>query len=209
MSKIMSRTEVTRTEDADGNIKITEKKSTTAVERSSEPDYIKIYTRMWCEFNQIPSKWRELFMQLVVHMSYAVKTDLSHSQTVVVYGGTSADICAACGWKDKSTLRKGLKVLCDCGAIRRTQYRATYQINPSYAGRGSWKYDPKHDTGGIEDLVATFSFKAGTVDTRVIWADDGTDNNLNQLYREGLQTDSRDTVLSETTIKQTATEAHP
>lgn len=172
MAKIIERTSTTTKELADGTIETFTEEEVTNIGRSTEPDYIKLYTRMWCEFNGIPAKWRELFMQLVVHMSYAIKTDLKRSQTVVVYGGITEAICEACGWKDKSTLRKGLKALCDCGAIRRTEFRATYQINPNYAGRGAWKYNPRDNSGGVEDLVATFHFKAGTVDTRVLWADE-------------------------------------
>ncbi len=63
----------------------------------------------------------------------------------------------------------GLKALCDCGAIRKVN-RGVYQINPSYAGRGTWKYNPSLKQGGIEKLVATFNFTEGTVDTNAVWA---------------------------------------
>lgn len=185
-NKIIQKEVITTHEDADGNISTSTVSTTTNFRKSDEPDYIKIYTKMWCEFNLIPERWHRLFLELAIRMNYADSTDLPNSQTVVVYGGTTEAIRDACGWKDKSTLRKGLKVLCDCGAIRKTDFRATYQINPNYASRGLWKYDPKRKTGGVEDLITTFNFKDGSVETKVVWADDGTNDEVNEMYREGM-----------------------
>lgn len=140
-------------------------------------------------------------MQLIMRMSYCDATDIKHSQTIVVYGGVTAEICNACGWKDKSTLRKGLKALCECGAIKKTEYRATYQINPKYAAKGSWKYNPKLKNGGVEDLVATFNFKDKTVDTKIIWADDTEKTEINEMYRAGMNVKpEQETILKQITI---------
>ena len=44
----------------------------------------------------------------------------------------------------------------------------------------------KGGRGGVEDLIATFSFRDGTVDTKITWADDGQDSDINKAYRQGL-----------------------
>jgi len=202
LMSIYTSKETTTTFTEEGEECTTIKETSRQIERSSEPEYIKLYTRMWCEFNEIPFNYRELFLQLIMRMSWSNKLDLGSSQTVVVFGSVSESICKACGWSDKSTLRKGLKALMKCNAIRRIS-RATYQINPSYAGKGEWKYNPRLHQGGVEDLVATFKFKEGTIDTQVVWADDGCDNLLNKTYREGLNVSKKDnTILSETTKKK-------
>ena len=201
-NQIIHRDEIQTFIDENGNEKTTIKSTTTKFERNAEPDYIKIYTKMWCEFNEIPMRWRELFFQLAIRMSYCDSTDLQHSQEVIVYGGVSADICKACGWTDKSTLRRGLKALCECGAIQKGTYRATYQINPNYASRGSWKYNTKLAQGGVEDLIATFSFKDKTVETKIAWADNGEDTETNEMYRSGLEvTKTEETVLKNVITK--------
>lgn len=186
-AKIVSEKEVKTTVDADGSEFTTTVEKTRAVERSGEPDYIKLYTRMWCEFNGIPERFRPLFLELATRMSYANKADLSTSQTVYTGEPYATAICNALGWKQKDSLMKGLKALCNCGAIRKVN-RAVYQINPSYAGRGEWKYNPKFDRGGVEDLVATFSFRDGSVQTQIVWADDGKPGGLNTMYRAMLNT---------------------
>ena len=198
---IITREEIVTTIDENGNEKTSIKSTSTNFNKNTEPDYIKIYTKMWCEFNQIPLRWRDLFFQLVIRMSYCNSTDLKHSQEVVVYGGISDEICQACGWKDKSNLRRGLKALCECGAIRKGAYRATYQINPNYASRGSWKYNSKLAQGGVEDLVAEFSFKDNEVKTKIVWADDGEDSVVNQEFRTALDVKKNDETVLKETIK--------
>lgn len=186
-AKIISEKEVRTTIDAEGLEETTTVEKTRTVERSSEPDYIKLYTRMWCEFNQIPPRHRPLFLQLVTRMSYCNTSSLGTSQIVYTSGPNGIAIREALGWKQKDSLMKGLKALKDCGAIRMVS-RGVYQINPSYAGRGEWKYNPKFDRGGVEDLVATFDFASGEVETKIIWTDDGKPSPLNDIYREMLGT---------------------
>jgi hypothetical protein len=191
MAKIITQTEESRTQHPDGSITIDSSSKTRKVEVSNEPDYIKIYTDMWCSFNGIDPRWRELFLQLASRMSYASITSPHGGQTVIVYGAVSDEITAACGWQDKSTLRKGLKALADCKAIKHVS-RSMYQINPSYAGRGEWKYNPRLDRGGVENIIATFDFAAGTIDTKVTFADDGSDHPLNELYRKAFSAAPKD-----------------
>lgn len=156
--------------DSDGNETSTKQIKTTSYKRIQEPEFIKVYTRMWCEFNNIKPRWRELFLQLALRMTYCRSSDLNHSQIVGTGGPIGEDIRKTLGWSSRDALAKGLRELCECGAIRRLS-RGYYQINPSYAGKGEWKYNRDRDQGGIEDLVAIFSFKNHTVETKIKWAD--------------------------------------
>ena len=186
--------------DEDGKVKSTTKEMTVKKERSEEPDYIKLYTRMWCEFNEIPLSYRTLFLSLVSRMSYCNRNDLENSQLVNTGKPWSKSIMEECGWKSSDSLMKGLKTLCDCNAIRKVG-RGVYQINPSYAGRGTWKYNPRLNGGGIEDLVATFNFKDKTADTHIVWADDGQDSEYNDYWRNGLGVNREDeTVFARTNV---------
>ena len=193
-----SKVETTFT-DENGNTRKTVQESTHKIEPTGEPDYIKIYTKMWCEFNQIPNKWRDLFFELVTRMSYA-NIDTTKSQIVATGGPTREAICRALGWK-ANMYQKGLRALCDVGAIRKCN-RGFYQISPMYAGRGEWKYNPKLQRGGVENLKATFDFKSGQSSVNVIWGDDEKDTPLNRMYRDGLGVKPTDaTVLKEIKIQ--------
>ena len=156
-------------EDADGNVTTTTTRKTKAIIKSDEPEYIKLYTKMWLEFNEVPDKWRPLFMALVTRMSYASLKDKTGGQIVHTIGTTAQAIIEECGWKNKDTLYRGLQALCECNAIRKIS-RGEYQINPQYAGKGGWHYSEKEQHGGVSDLIAKFSFKNRTVDTTIIWA---------------------------------------
>lgn len=163
-------TDTTTNLDKDGNLvdQIIQEKS---IQRDQEPDYIKIYTAMFFEFKQFPTQYRELFLQMAMNMTYCNSDDLDNSQLVYVSGHTKKKIMKACGWTNESSLTKGLKKLCDCGAIRRTG-KGEYQINPQFAGRGAWRYNNKLKQGGIKDLIANFQFATGSVQTAFIYADE-------------------------------------
>lgn len=195
--KIISNKETQTFIDENGIEHSSTKETTTKIERSTEPDYIKIYTKMWCEFNQIPLAYRDLFFELTCNMTYCNAGDLSHSQLVYTGKPWSDVIMNKLGWK-KAMYQRGLSELCKCNAIKKIS-RGVYQINPNYAGRGEWKYNPKLNRGGIENLVATFNYTAGTVETQITWADDGTNNELNTAYRQGLNVQANDctTLMSE------------
>lgn len=192
MPSISEFVETTTIIDELGNESTTTKSTTTNIQRNAEPDYIKLYTKMWCEFNAVPDAYRELFMQLVIRMTYCNATDLKHSQLVNTGKPWSDDIMNVLGWKQRM-YQRGLKALCECGAIRKAG-KGVYQINPLYAGRGEWKYNPRLNRGGIEDLVATFNFKDKTVETSIVWADDGSDDELNRLFQKNV---GRGAVLKE------------
>lgn len=156
------------TEDAEGNQTVTQTTEIKAITANDEPDYIKLYTRMWCEFNGIQEKWRPLFLALVCRMSYASLKSSTGGQVVYTIGTNAEEIMQECGWKTKDPLYRGLNALCDCNAIRKIG-RGQYQINPSYAGRGPWRYNAAQEQGGVRDLVAKFSFADKKVETDIIW----------------------------------------
>lgn len=196
---IISKKEIQTFIREDGTEQSTTKETTSKIEHSTEPDYIKVYTKMWCEFNQIPMVYRDLFFELICNMSYCNASDLEHSQLVNTGKPWSDSIMKHLGWK-KAMYQRGLAELCKCNAIKKIS-RGVYQINPSYAGRGEWKYNPRLSRGGIENLVATFDYASGTVATKMLWADNGEDTELNELYRTGLNVTKNDnTTLTTQTI---------
>lgn len=199
-NRFFTEKQTTIQEDADGNIKTSSVEKVTNIQRNDEPDYIKLYTKMWCEFNDIPMAYRELFLQLVTRMTYCNSADLGNSQLVNTGKPWSISIMKALNWKDRM-YQKGLKALCECEAIKKVG-KGVYQINPRYAGRGEWKYNPRLERGGIEDLVATFNFKDKSVDTKIVWADDGEDTPMNEAYRQGMGVSAKqETVLKSTIIE--------
>jgi len=167
--KYQQETKEHTVEDAEGNITTTTTTKTKAILKNDEPDYIKLYTKMWCEFNMIPDKWRPLFFALVCRMSYASLKDETGGQIVHTIGSTGKAIIEECGWKNKDTLYRGLQALCECEAIKKIS-RGEYQINPQYAGKGPWHYNAKENRGGVSELVAKFDFKNKKVDTKIVWA---------------------------------------
>jgi hypothetical protein len=196
---IISKKEIQTFIREDGTEQSTTKETTSKIEHSTEPDYIKVYTKMWCEFNQIPMVYRDLFFELICNMSYCNASDLEHSQLVNTGKPWSDSIMKHLGWK-KAMYQRGLAELCKCNAIKKIS-RGVYQINPSYAGRGEWKYNPRLSRGGIENLIATFDYAAGRVETKMLWADNGEDTELNELYRTGLNVTKNDnTTLTTQTI---------
>lgn len=169
--KIVSEKVTTIKVDANGNETKEITETTRRYEKLAEPEYIKLYTDMWCRFNDVPEAYVRLFLSMVVRMSYCDANDLEHSQLVNTGKPWSDMLLKECGWKSPSSLKKGLQALCNCNAIRRIS-RGVYQINPNFAGKGLWKYNPKLKQGGIADLVATFDFKNKTVDTKIVWGAD-------------------------------------
>jgi len=199
MGRFLTYEETTTKIDEEGNEQTTKVSKNSTIIRNNEPDYIKIYTNMWCEFNAIPVVYREFFLQLIMRMSYCNTQSLGRSQIVFTGKPYSDDIKATVHWGDKM-YEKALKELQKCGAIKRVA-RAVYQINPKYAGKGEWKYNPRLNRGGVEDLVATFNLRKKTVDLDIIWADDGEDNALNDTYREGMRAKAdEELVITQTVI---------
>lgn len=208
MATIYQRIETESITDENGNTKKHVKEMSNKIEKITEPDYIKIYTKMWCEFNNIPTKWQPLFLQLVTRMTYCNITNETGGQLVSTSKPYGDDIARSLGWKVESnktniSLMKGLKALCECGAIRKIN-RGVYQINPEYAAKGEWKYNPRADRGGVEELIASFKMSKEEMksEIKIIWADDGEESEINKMYREGMQVKpSENTILKQMQIK--------
>jgi len=199
MSAFMSTIEVITKIDSDGNEDTTKKEKSTSIVRNDEPDYIKVYTNMWAEFNGIPTTYRNLFLQLAIRMTYCNSNDLDNAQLVNTGKPYSDSIMNALNWK-VDMYKRGLRELVKVNAIRRVA-KGVYQINPQYVGKGEWKYNSRLNRGGVEDLIATFNFKDKKVDTKIIWADDGEENKMNEMYRNGLNTkESDETILKNTLV---------
>lgn len=180
--------------DSDGNTRIERVNKTKVHEYNLEPDYIKIYTKMWLEFNEIPLRYHTLFLSLAMRMSYASTADPIGGQTVFTGSPNRESIMQECGWKSRNMYQKGLQALTNAGAIRRLS-RGFYQINPDYAGKGTWFYDSKKYSGGIKDLVATFDFvkHKTTVDASYVTTGKPEDAEFDESMRElhgGFEEDS-------------------
>lgn len=153
--------------------------------RRGEPDYIKIYTQMFCQFMGVDKTYRELFYLLAMNMSYANVNSSEGGQLVYTGSPMREAYMRDLGWTSRSMYQRALSKLCDAGVIRKIS-RGVYQINPRYAGKGEWHYNPRLDRGGVEDLIATFDFRNRKVTTEVVWADDETTSPVNDIYHTGL-----------------------
>ncbi|MCL2412484.1 MAG: hypothetical protein FWC97_12670 [Treponema sp.] len=170
--------------DEEGNETVSKVEKRTTISRNDEPDYIKIYTNMWSEFHGVPIAYRGLFLQLAIRMTYCNADDLENAQLVNTGKPWCDDIMKTLNWGN-DMYKRGLRELVKSRAIRRVA-RGVYQINPRYAGKGEWKYNTRLGRGGIEDLIATFKFKDKKVETTIIWADDGSDDKIDENFRQGL-----------------------
>lgn len=183
--KIESTKEIHTTINPEGEETSTTIERTRKIERLDEPDYIKIYTSMWFLFNQIPSTYKELFLEFATNMSYCNAHNLEESQIVCTSGPIKKSILKKLNIKDRQ-YQRGIAELCKCGALKRIQ-RGFYQINPSYAGKGEWKYNPRLARGGIEQLVAIFKLEKNgekTSELSVIWSDTGSNEEIDKDMRK-------------------------
>lgn len=155
-----------------------------AVERISEPDFIKLYPEAWMpkkitlaededvspagkktapaqEKNTadeedtahltLPAAYRFLFFILAARMCYCDSDDLAHSQLVMTGEPFATEIRDIMGWGNRDSLMKGLRALCECNAIRKVS-RGCYQINPRFASKGQWLYNPRIPQSNVEGL---------------------------------------------------------
>lgn len=174
--------------DVSGNITSKkETKKTIKITPNEEPDYIKIYTNVWSEINGVPIPWRALFLELATRMTYCNSNDSKDAQLVNTGKPYSESIKKALGWSADSMLHRGINELVKANAIRKIN-RGVYQVNPNYAGKGEWKYNPRLERGGVEKLRAAFSLSQAGIEFNadIVWADDGEESEINQIYREGL-----------------------
>lgn len=191
--------------DADGNT-TTSEKATLLKKVDPEPDYIKLYTKMWLDFSGISSApLQKVFMLLVARMTYTDLGEKEGGQLVQTGYPTSDEIMKTMGWTSRRSYQAALKQLCELNALRRVR-RGVYQVNPSYAGKGPWHYDPKAERGGVDKLIAKFQMlKDGSksVETEITFSNNGTDDSdLANSMREGLGINKNDLTSLITTRSQ-------
>lgn len=152
------------------------------MEKSGEPDFIKLYPEAWMPKKKtlaedespavkktaavrgknaddgedtahlkLPAAYRFLFFVLAARMDYCDSDDLAHSQLVMTGEPYRDEILEIMGWSDRDSLMKGLRALCECNAIRKVS-RGCYQINPRFASKGQWKYNPRIPQSNVEGL---------------------------------------------------------
>ena len=169
--------------DSEGNV-IQEKKSerTWTVEKTGEPDFIKLYPEAWMPKKKtlakgespagkktapaqgknaadgedtahltLPAAYRFLFFILAARMGYCDSVDLAHSQLVMTGEPYRDEIMKIMGWTNRDSLMKGLRALCECNIIRKVS-RGCYQINPRFASKGQWLYNPRIPQSNVEGL---------------------------------------------------------
>ena len=168
---------------------------------NTEKNFIKLYTKMWFDFNKIPNDiCRDLFLQMMTYITYCNTNDLPHSKIVYLIGSTKQSIMLKLNIV-KTHFHRLVKTLIKCNAIKKIP-RGEYKINPKYARKGEWKYNPKLNRGGVEDLVATFTLSAKNgcnVETEIVRADDGSNTPYDNYNKENL---GKNSMLKETVIVQ-------
>ena len=85
--------------------------------------------RDWSKFNStVPQSYRSLLLALANREMPYDEDNLDMSYIVHI-GSVAKAIMAECGWQTRDPLAKGLKSLCECGALRR-EARGVYRVNP-------------------------------------------------------------------------------
>lgn len=172
---LFENTEITEVLDDSGKVK--EKrvvKKEFAKSYDTEPEYIKLYTDVWCTFYDVPVVYKELFLQLAMHMTPVDCNSLETSQLVYTTGPMRDYYIKSCGWKSYESMAKGLKALCECNAIKKIK-NGIYQVNPSFAARGKWLDAKDGEDGkftGLKSLRLTFDFLSGKMSTDVTYSED-------------------------------------
>lgn len=88
----------------------------------------------WSRFNEIPSKWHDLFLSLANKASSYDGYSPDASQ-IVLLSVASKTVLKECGWETKDPMYKGLKVLTECGALKKVS-RGVYRINSDIVMKG-------------------------------------------------------------------------
>ena len=168
--------------DENGEIVEEKSVSTWSVTKTGEPDFIKVYPEAWTPKKKtlakgestagkktapargkstadeednahltLPAAYRFLFFVLAARMGYCDSDDLAHSQLVMTGEPYREEIMEIMGWTNRDSLMKGLRALCECNIIRKVS-RGCYQINPRFASKGQWLYNPRIPQSNVEGL---------------------------------------------------------
>lgn len=185
-SKVARFEKIHTVTDEDGKkIKEEKSVNTWSVTKTGEPDFIKLYPEAWMPKKKtlakgesptgkktatvrgksaadeedtahltLPAVYRFLFIVLAARMGYCDCDDLKHSQLVMTGEPFATEIRDIMGWS-RDSLMKGLRALCECNAIRKVS-RGCYQINPRFASKGQWLYNPRIPQSNVEGLKAYY-----------------------------------------------------
>lgn len=134
---------IDRTVDADTGELLDER--TTLRKTESEPDYVKLYVRAWCDFKDIKGVNTSFLAHLLPYMTYAAK-----GQRIYLAPPLKREIASELGWSDKTALNRfnqELRKLVKCGVLTHIG-ESSYAVNPELVGKGSW--------ADVKRLRATF-----------------------------------------------------
>ena len=188
-SKVARFEKVHTVTDKDGKTTEEKSVNTWSVTKTGEPDFIKLYPEAWVPKKKtlakddspagkktapapkksaavkedtaqrkLPAAYRFLFVVLAARMGYCDKDDLEHSQLVMTGEPFATEIRDIMGWGNRDSLLKGLRALCECNAIRKVS-RGCYQINPRFASKGQWLYNPRISQSNVEGLKTYYDDK--------------------------------------------------
>lgn len=122
------------------------------INKSAEPDYVKLYIDAWCAFKAVKGVNINFLYKLLPLMTYA-----NDGQYIGATTFFRKMIAEELGWSEKSALNRfaqEIKKLCNAGVLKRVSSQ-TYQVNPELIGKGEWK--------DIKKLRATFNLETGEV----------------------------------------------
>lgn len=124
-----------------------------------EPPFVKLYLDCISVLRNYPKSINPILFELLKYMSYASIEDESDEGGQVIYTNAhlKRKIAEHCGVSLKR-VDQALGNLVSSGCIRRVA-KATYQVNPSYFGKGYWK--------DIKAIRAKINFNTGEIETQI------------------------------------------
>lgn len=122
-------------------------KENRVTKESTEPDFIKLYYKTFLAFNDI----RDVPVDFIICLSEYMNYINSDEPITITFNKYLKDkIMQKMQYKSISSVDKILKKAVDNGLLIKTEYRATYVVNPFMIAKGSWN--------NIKKLQAKFDF---------------------------------------------------
>lgn len=140
-------------------IEATTKIRKTAIVKSDEPPYAKLYFDHLLEFKGGVKSASTLLLNFCEIMSYGSDPD-GIDANIVYVNSTFIKNYIKRNHCTRDTYYKQLKSLIDANIIHRID-RGTFQVNPNLVGKGDWVKN------GIKRLRATFDYVTGEVTTDI------------------------------------------
>lgn len=129
--------------------------TTTHSERTSEPNFIKLYLDHLAVFNGVPLNVNPILAEILRRTTYA--DDVSGGHQVVINRAIKKQIAQSLKCSE-SKINNAITVFVNKDYLRRLD-RGLYEINPNYFGKGDW--------GNIRKLRANYDYVEHTVVTEV------------------------------------------